>query len=657
MIRKVLCDFGERPTDRRRALDQILKTLALAAGGLALGGQALAAEDFLAGIPRNQVLIAENPEGTVTDPSNFNLWVPKPNGTATGLQQLCTDTLWYIDPDQGLNNQVWDNSLAADKPQYNKDFSEMTVKLRPGLMWSDGVELTADDLVYTVQTLMADPGGFNDGARMAANVDSISAADKYTVVFKLKKPNSRFHAAFTVRWSATWIMPKHVFEKQAKPSKYDFNPPVCIGSYTLKSFDPNGTWFIWQKRDDWQKTPLAHFGEPGPKYVAYIDPGPPDKRVILQQNHQLDIVHDTTPEGAFALIKSSPTSHGWFAGFPYAHPDPTLPMVVLNNQLEKFKNPDVRWALALLIDIKAVDMASYRGAATISAIDVPPTGTYPHYYFDPMEQWLKDFTIDTGKRTIHPYDPNMGQEIADMLRPSMGDAIPKDPKAIAAAFGHGWWKQDPQAAAELLEKAGLKKVGGKWMLPDGTPFTITISTEGDNRPVMTRAGSLIAQQWTQAGIDSKIDALPTAMWANMFNGQNEASMAWTVETWGGHPDLTFFLDSWHSQFLAEPGKFQPPRNWQRWKDPELDKIIEQIRSIDFDDPKGIELGTDFIKLAVKNMPNIPLMSYNVFTVMDSTYWTGYPSAEKDPYTDPVPNWANTKYMMVKLKPTGATPAK
>jgi peptide/nickel transport system substrate-binding protein len=632
-----------------------MKTLALAITGLVVGEHAQAAEDFLAGIPRNQVLIAENPEGTVTDPSNFNIWVAgKPNGTSTGLQQLCMDTLWYIDPDQGLNGQVWDNSLAADKPQYNKDFTEMTVKLRPGIMWSDGVEFTADDVVFTVQTLMADPGGFSDGARMAANVDSVTAPDKNTVVFKLKKPNSRFHSAFTVRWSATWIMPKHVLEKEAKPSKANFNPPVCVGSYTLKSFDPNGAWFIWQRRDDWPKTTLARFGEPGPKYVAYIDPGPPDKRVILQKNHQLDIVHDTSPEGAFALIKSSPTSHGWFKGFPYAHPDPTLPMVVLNDQLEKFKNPDVRWALALLIDIKAVDMASYRGAATISAIDIPPTGTHPHYYFEPMEQWLKDFTIDTGKRTIHPYDPSMAQEITDMLRPSMGSAIPTDPKAIAAAFGRGWWKQDPQAAAELLEKAGLKKIGGKWMLPDGTPFTITISTEGDNRPVMTRAGSIIAQQWTQAGIDSKIDALPTAMWSNMFNGQNEATMAWTVETWGGHPDLSFFLDSWHSQFLSDPGKFQPPRNWQRWKDPELDKIIEQIRAIDFDDPKGIELGQDFVKLAVKNMPNIPLMSYNVFTVMDTTYWTGYPSAETDPYTDPVPNWGNTKYMMVKLKPTGAT---
>jgi peptide/nickel transport system substrate-binding protein len=66
----------------------------------------------------------------------------------------------------------------------------------------------------------------------------------------------------------------------------------------------------------------------------------------------------------------------------------------------------------------------------------------------------------------------------------------------------------------------------------------------------------------------------------------------------------------------------------------------------------VDLGQQFIKLAVQEMPIIPLMSYNVFTCMDTTYWTGWPSAETDPYTDPVPNWANTKYMMVKLKPTG-----
>ena len=54
------------------------------------------------------------------------------------------------------------------------------------------------------------------------------------------------------------------------------------------------------------------------------------------------------------------------------------------------------------------------------------------------------------------------------------------------------------------------------------------------------------------------------------------------------------------------------------------------------------------------MPVIPLMSYNVFTMMDETYWTGYPNFD-DPYTNPVPNWANSRYMMVRLKPTTADP--
>ena len=240
------------------------------------------------------------------------------------------DTFWYIDPDRGIDG-VWDNSLASDKPIYNADFTEMTVKLRAGIFWSDGVEFTAADVVFTIETHMK-----TDGMRWSApfqiNVAAVAAPDPNTVVFKLKKPNSRFHALFTVRWNAMWMMPKHIFEKVGDPLKFDFNKPVSLGAYVLHSYDPNGKWFIWQKREDWQRTTLARFGEPGPKYVAYIDPGPPDKRVIAQLNHELDIIHDMSPEGMFTLAKQSKTSHGWFKGFPYAHPDPTLPSVIFNTR-------------------------------------------------------------------------------------------------------------------------------------------------------------------------------------------------------------------------------------------------------------------------------------------------------------------------------------
>ncbi len=626
---------------------RILRSLALATGALLVSITAHG-QGTISNLPRDQTIIIENPEGTIKNPGWFNYWAVNAGGRSTGLQQLAMDTFWYIDPDYGIDG-VWDNSLAAEKPIYNADFTEMTVKLRKGIYWSDGVEFTAADVLYTIETHLKTDGLYWS-APVQINVASVTAPDPYTVVFKLKKPNSRFHALFTVRWNAMWMMPKHVFETAGDPRKFDFNPPVSLGAYVLHSYDPNGKWFIWQKRDDWQRTTVARFGEPGPTYAAYIDPGPPDKRVILQLNHQLDIIHDTSPEGMLTLAKQSKSSHGWFPGFPYAHPDPTLPAVVFNDQLEMFKSKDVRWALALLIDIKAVSMASYRGAATISAIGIPPTGTHPKYYHEPLEDWLQNFEIDTGKRKIKPYDPTVGQQIADMLRPSMGDAIPSDPKAIATAFGRGWWKPNPEAAAELLEKAGFSKRGDAWYKPDGTRFTVKIAVEGDARPVMTRAGSMIAQQWRQFGIDAGTSVAEGTLVQRRAAGDFDAIMTWSVETWGGHPDLSFFLDSWHSQFLAKPGEVQTPRNWQRWSNPELDKIIEEIRTIDFDDPKGVELGQDYVKLAVREMPTIPLFSYNVFTVMDDTYWTGYPSAATDPYTDPVPNWANTRYMFVKLKP-------
>ena len=191
--------------------------------------------------------------------------------------------------------------------------------------------------------------------------------------------------------------------------------------------------------------------------MTYLDPGPPDKRVIAQMNHDLDIIHDISPEGVFTLAEQSPTSKGWFPGFPYGHPDPTLPQVIFNHQNEKFQDRDVRWALALALDIKAIVMASYRGAATISAIAVPPTGTAPDYYHKPMQEWLADFELDTGKQKIKPYDGTITKQIADMLRPTVGDQIPTTDEEIGAAFGLGWWKQDLTAAAELLEQAGFTR--------------------------------------------------------------------------------------------------------------------------------------------------------------------------------------------------------
>ena len=138
---------------------------------------------------------------------------------------------------KAVSTGVWDNSLAADKPQYNADFTEMTAQLRKGIFWSDGVEFTADDVISTVMTQIKNPG-CGSARFWPAMSHSVDAPDPYTVVFKLKKPNSRFHANFTVRWNAIWIMPKHVFEKVEDPAKFDFNKPVSLGAYVLQQLRP-----------------------------------------------------------------------------------------------------------------------------------------------------------------------------------------------------------------------------------------------------------------------------------------------------------------------------------------------------------------------------------------------------------------------------------
>jgi peptide/nickel transport system substrate-binding protein len=655
-----------RPTFTRRRL--IAGGGALAAGMVAGGpnvawgmpkhqaGARLGAQRFVASpgqdLPREQTLILQNPEPALNNPGWFNVWVNGGGGVSTGLHQLMMDTFWYIDPDAGVNGEVIQNSLATGPAEYNDDFSEMTVNLRDGIYWSDGEKFDANDVVYTVETQKNTPGMTWSG-QFSTQVESVDAPDDLTVHFVLQNPNSRFHSIFSVRWNAAWIMPEHIFSGVEDVLEYDFNPPVGLGPYVLHSFDPNGTWYAWEKREDWDRTAIVDFGEPAPQYAIYRNNMPIDNRLIEMNNGDLDMIHDLSPEGMFSIVEDNDAVTTWFPGFPYAHPDPTLPMFIFNHQNEKFQDPRVRWALALMLDAKGLSLASYRGAATLSAISIPPTGTHPDDYHIPMQEELINFELDTGESVIKPYNPDVGLEIADMVRGEFGDEVPTDEDAIRRSFGYGWWNQDLDAAAELLRSAGFTEDGGGWTMPNGEPFEFTILVP--EQGVINGLGTIAAQMWSQAGVPVNPEVAPDIFSLRMPGGDYEASVAWAVETWGGHPDLSFFLDSYHSQYIAEPGDLQPARNWMRWQNPELDRIIEAIRGVDFNDlERNVELGRDFVRLHLQEMPNIPVMSYNVFSAMLERYWTGYPTSE-NPYTDPVNNWANSRSIFTQISPVGSEP--
>ena len=66
----------------------------------------LHAQGVINDLPRNETLIAENPEGTIKNAGWFNIWAINAGGQSTGLHQLGMDTFWYIDPERGIDG-VW----------------------------------------------------------------------------------------------------------------------------------------------------------------------------------------------------------------------------------------------------------------------------------------------------------------------------------------------------------------------------------------------------------------------------------------------------------------------------------------------------------------------------------------------------------------------
>ena len=612
-----------------------------------------AVADVLGTFPRRETFIARQLTGRVGTPDNFNQWVGW-KWQDRGLQNLADEPFWSVDFATG---KIINGSADGD-PKYSADFMSLTVPLRKGVAWSDGEPFTAADVVYTIETIMANKG-FNANSFFVDNVAKVTAVDEYTVKFDLKIPNSRFHTTFLDRWGCTRFFPKHIFEKQADPVQFTFNPYVGCGPYKLHSFDPQGSWTAWEKRADWDKSPTGiMYGEPKPKYVIYQYFADEGAQILAQLTHQLD-VSELSADGLKALLAQSKTSRGYQPTFPFVvNNDPCITGVLFNTARKPFDNVDVRWALTLAIDIVEYTSIAVDSSGTLSPVHVPHLGPYPADYIKPMQDWLKSFTIDVGNgETFAPYDTEAPKRVSAHAK-SRGYVFAEDQEFLEKAFGLGWYKFAPDIATKLLEKNGFKadkdKDGKptKWYLPDGKPWKITFmcGTVLSNHDARNAVAAV--QQWKKFGID-----------AEMYNTENgdglgatgdfDVSGAWPAqEPWGAGPDLYRVLDRWNSAYKKPVGE-RTQGIYSRWSSNEMDAVIKKLRESDpFNSEAVIAAGIEGLKEAVKNMPGIPTYGYIGFVGWDEQLWSNWPGSE-NPYNEPYTHWPNFKYTTPFLKPTGA----
>jgi len=114
-----------------------------------------------------------------------------------------------------------ENDLATGY-DLSEDGKVWTVTLRDDVKFSDGTPLTAEDVVFTFQTIVT-----NGSVVDLQVLEKVEATDTYTVVFTLKDPQSTFVNVLT----ATGIVPKHVYGAEYAEK------PIGSGPYRLVQWD------------------------------------------------------------------------------------------------------------------------------------------------------------------------------------------------------------------------------------------------------------------------------------------------------------------------------------------------------------------------------------------------------------------------------------
>jgi peptide/nickel transport system substrate-binding protein len=599
------------------------------------------------GTPRTQTLIVDSLDGRIDNPTQMN---PYQSGTRfnQGLHQLVYSNMWDINT---ISGELFPG-LAAEMPEpLNDDYTQFRITLREGLAWSDGAPITINDVAYTIDLVLGTPE-FPYSGFLSQVVDSYTIVDDYTMELTTKRPEPRLAQTLgvTVWGDAFRVIPKHVWEEQENPAAFNNYPPVGSGPYTVSNVDPQGNWFLYEKRADWQNTDVGQIvGEPGPQYILFRFYGPEERRIIAGVQHNLDIFTDITPESWDILRSQNEYARAWFPNFPYANlDDPCERGIAFVNANPPYDNANVRWALALATDIQNVSLATFAGMLRVSPLPVPPIGVLQETYHKPMREWLTSFTLEDG---YQPFDPNFAVNMAETLRAQGIEGIPEDEAALVDLFGVGWWKYDVEKAAQLLEAEGFtRNESGAWMMPDGTPWQITINAPANFEVQSGRLAFAVADTWRQFGIDASVQQLEAgSFWSDWANGTFNAGSYWPG--CGVIPDVFDAMNgTWNSKFVVPVGEPAPGNNVRHTSET-LTNFLNQIEPLTSDDPQTVELTTEFMKAWVAEMPWLPMFGTSKFVPVDTYYWDGLPTVD-NAYEGPWWWWSLFKYMTPNFQPSG-----
>ncbi|MFK7800232.1 MAG: ABC transporter substrate-binding protein [Anaerolineae bacterium] len=490
----------------------------------------------------------------------------------------------------------------AESMEYTKDdFTELTITLRPEAKWSDGVQVTSADVVFSLQGQL-DNNSLAYHASFEQFVESIEAVDDLTTVVTFNQPAPRFKfEVLTLKFdTGINILPAHAFDgvEDVNAVAGGIDMPHS-GPYSVVFWDQ--TQKILDLREDWWAVEAGIIDTPDVKRIVIPNLGGQvgaNMEAVAQQivNNDMDTALDFRQSIIASAIEQNPaiTSHTGNQP-PYGYLDWWPNSLWMNTQAEPYNDARVRRAMSLAINRDQIDEIVYEGAQV--------TTIFPFPLYPGLEGFVER---DDVQALIDQYEPR---------------------------------KFDLDESAALMEEAGFAMSGDGFWERDGETVNATIQgfggIHGDIVPVME-------QMLINAGFDASVN-FGDDSFQQMVDGVDGLYMF-------GHGaslvDPYAALELYHGRFSEALGSPAGNNRFSRYSNSDYDAILDEMAPLSADDPRFEELGVQAMEIYWQEQIDIPIIQWLHRIAYNQTYWTNWPTADN---IGPGVNgafWAHTGMLVV-----------
>lgn len=299
-------------------------------------------------------------EGIVGEPTHINPILAQAMEVDADMVQLVYSSLFSYDDTGKLRPSL------AEGYELLEDGKKYVVKIRPGVKWHDGQDLTADDVLFTFRTIQ--DASYRSPLRANWQGVEVSKDDNLTVVFSLKKAYFDFLENLTVG-----IVPKHVWDGVA-PEKFSLTDvnlnPIGSGPFRVENLkkDSNGTILSYELR----AFPQYFEGTPFLQKIVLYFYGSEEEMLSAYRRREILAASNVTPETFPRDLKEQKDT------VTHDIVQPRVFAIFLNEKKNAaIAEEPVRRALALATDRDALvrDVLGGHGSAAYSLFS-PSTGAY-----------------------------------------------------------------------------------------------------------------------------------------------------------------------------------------------------------------------------------------------------------------------------------------